>query len=122
MKSLNIDGVIVDCWWGIVEGWSPQKYVWSGYRELFNVIREIKLKLQVYILIALTHTFLSSKRHAFVCILILTHVFVHVCVSIIVCGYGQRTNPFLWNNKCAFSDLDFCCKSCLLNGQNYGKK
>lgn len=48
MKSLNIDGVIVDCWWGIVECWSPQKYVWSGYRELFNIIREIKLKLQVY--------------------------------------------------------------------------
>ncbi|CAL0313225.1 unnamed protein product [Lupinus luteus] len=47
MKSLNIDGVILDCWWGIVEGWSPQKYVWSGYRELFNIIREFKLKLQV---------------------------------------------------------------------------
>ncbi|KAI4327917.1 hypothetical protein L6164_020326 [Bauhinia variegata] len=47
LKSLNLDGVIVDCWWGIVEGWSPQKYVWSGYRELFNIIREFKLKLQV---------------------------------------------------------------------------
>lgn len=52
IKSLNIDGVVVDCWWGIVEGWSPQKYVWSGYRELFNIIREFKLNLQVYILIA----------------------------------------------------------------------
>ncbi|KAJ1431184.1 Glycoside hydrolase, family 14 [Sesbania bispinosa] len=47
IKSLNIDGVIVDCWWGIVEGWNPQKYVWSGYRELFNIIREFKLNLQV---------------------------------------------------------------------------
>ncbi|KAH1234612.1 Beta-amylase 8 [Glycine max] len=47
IKSLNVDGVVVDCWWGIVEGWSSQKYVWSGYRELFNIIREFKLKLQV---------------------------------------------------------------------------
>ncbi|XP_022736893.1 beta-amylase 8 isoform X1 [Durio zibethinus] len=47
MNSLNVDGVIVDCWWGIVESWNPQKYVWSGYRELFNIIREFKMKIQV---------------------------------------------------------------------------
>ncbi|KAF3449207.1 hypothetical protein FNV43_RR09935 [Rhamnella rubrinervis] len=47
MKSLNVDGVVVDCWWGIVEGWSPQKYIWSGYRDLFSIIRELRLKLQV---------------------------------------------------------------------------
>lgn len=47
MHSLNVDGVIVDCWWGIVEGWNPQKYVWCGYRELFNIIQEFKMKIQV---------------------------------------------------------------------------
>lgn len=47
MQSLSVDGVVVDCWWGIVEGWSPQKYVWSGYRGLFNILREFKFKLQV---------------------------------------------------------------------------
>ena len=47
LKSLHVDGVVVDCWWGIVEGWSPQKYEWSGYRELFTIIREFQLKLQV---------------------------------------------------------------------------
>ncbi|XP_031284255.1 beta-amylase 8 [Pistacia vera] len=47
MKSLNVDGIIVNCWWGIVEGWNPQKYAWSGYRELFNIIREFNVKLQV---------------------------------------------------------------------------
>lgn len=52
IKSLNIDGVVVDCWWGIVEGWNSQKYEWSGYRELFSIIREFKLNIQVYILIA----------------------------------------------------------------------
>ncbi|KAL3498098.1 hypothetical protein ACH5RR_040830 [Cinchona calisaya] len=47
LKSLNVDGVVVDCWWGIIEGWSPQKYEWSGYRELFNIIKEFGMKLQV---------------------------------------------------------------------------
>lgn len=47
LKSLNVDGVVVECWWGIVEGWSPQKYAWGGYRDLFNIIREFKMKSQV---------------------------------------------------------------------------
>ncbi|EMS60553.1 Beta-amylase 8 [Triticum urartu] len=47
LKSLNVDGVVVDCWWGIVEAWTPQKYEWSGYRDLFGIIKEFKLKVQV---------------------------------------------------------------------------
>jgi beta-amylase len=47
LRSLNVDGVTVDCWWGIVEGWTPQKYEWSGYRDLFSIIRDFDLKLQV---------------------------------------------------------------------------
>lgn len=54
LKSLNVDGVSVACWWGIVERWNPQKFVWYGYRELFNIIQEFKLKLQV--------TFVSSRH------------------------------------------------------------
>uniref|UniRef100_A0A0E0N9A0 Beta-amylase n=1 Tax=Oryza rufipogon TaxID=4529 RepID=A0A0E0N9A0_ORYRU len=46
LKSLNVDGVIVDCWWGIVEAWIPHKYEWSGYRDLFGIIKEFKLKVQ----------------------------------------------------------------------------
>ena len=49
LKSLNVDGVVVDCWWGIVEAWTPQKYEWSGYRDLFGIIKEFKLKVQVSI-------------------------------------------------------------------------
>lgn len=48
LKYINVDGIMVDCWWGVVEGRTPQKYVWSGYRELFNIVREAKLKLQVF--------------------------------------------------------------------------
>lgn len=58
MKSLNVDGVVVDCWWGIVEGWSPQKYTWLGYRELFMIIREFQLKVQV---VAVFVEFFSSS-------------------------------------------------------------
>ncbi|AQK60892.1 Beta-amylase 8 [Zea mays] len=47
LKSLNVDGVVVDCWWGIVEAWTPRKYEWSGYRDLFGIIKEFKLKVQV---------------------------------------------------------------------------
>ncbi|XP_059455788.1 beta-amylase 2, chloroplastic isoform X1 [Corylus avellana] len=47
LKSINVDGVMVDCWWGIVEADDPQVYNWSGYKRLFQIVRELKLKLQV---------------------------------------------------------------------------
>lgn len=47
LKSINVDGVMVDCWWGIVEAHSPGKYNWDGYKELFRIVSEMKLKLQV---------------------------------------------------------------------------
>ena len=47
LKSANVDGVMVDCWWGIVESETPQKYDWTGYKQLFSMVKEAKLKLQV---------------------------------------------------------------------------
>ncbi|XP_068656449.1 beta-amylase 7-like [Aristolochia californica] len=47
LKSINVDGVMVDCWWGIVEAHAPQEYNWNGYKRLFQIVREVKLKLQV---------------------------------------------------------------------------
>ncbi|ESQ37700.1 hypothetical protein EUTSA_v10028560mg [Eutrema salsugineum] len=47
LKSVNVDGVMVDCWWGIVEAHTPQVYNWSGYKKLFQMIRELGLKIQV---------------------------------------------------------------------------
>ncbi|XP_019261063.1 PREDICTED: beta-amylase 7-like isoform X4 [Nicotiana attenuata] len=46
-KSINVDGVMVDCWWGIVEANAPQDYNWNGYKRLFQVVREHKLKIKV---------------------------------------------------------------------------
>ncbi|KVH89109.1 hypothetical protein Ccrd_008910 [Cynara cardunculus var. scolymus] len=48
LKSINVDGIMVDCWWGIVEAHVPQEYNWKGYKRLFQMVRELKLKLQVY--------------------------------------------------------------------------
>lgn len=47
LRSVGVDGVMVDCWWGLVEGKHPQEYNWSGYHHLFNIVRETGLKLQV---------------------------------------------------------------------------
>lgn len=47
LKASGVDGVMVDCWWGNVEVHRPQEYNWTGYRRLFQMIRELKLKLQV---------------------------------------------------------------------------
>lgn len=46
LMAAGIDGVMVDCWWGLVEG-EPQKYSWSGYRQLFQLVQDSGLKLQV---------------------------------------------------------------------------
>ncbi|KAI3983870.1 hypothetical protein MKX01_011578 [Papaver californicum] len=40
-------GVVVQCWWSILEGWNPRKYTWSGYRDLFDIIRQFMMKIQV---------------------------------------------------------------------------
>ncbi|KAG6470746.1 beta-amylase 2, chloroplastic-like isoform X1 [Zingiber officinale] len=47
LKSINVDGVMVDCWWGIVEASAPRIYNWGGYKQLFQIVRQLKLKLQV---------------------------------------------------------------------------
>ncbi|XP_051151518.1 beta-amylase 8 isoform X2 [Andrographis paniculata] len=47
LKSLHVDGVVVDCWWGMIEACTPKKYEWTGYRELFDIIQEFGMKLQV---------------------------------------------------------------------------
>ena len=47
LKSIKVDGVMVDCWWGIVEAHVPQQYNWNGYKRLFQIERDLDLKLQV---------------------------------------------------------------------------
>ncbi|KZV57643.1 beta-amylase 7 [Dorcoceras hygrometricum] len=47
LKSVNVDGIMVDCWWGVVEAHAPQEYNWNGYKRLFRIVQELKMKLQV---------------------------------------------------------------------------
>ncbi|XP_022036046.1 beta-amylase 2, chloroplastic isoform X4 [Helianthus annuus] len=47
LKSIDVDGVMVDTWWGIVEANDPQQYNWKGYKQLFSIVRELGLRLQV---------------------------------------------------------------------------
>ncbi|XP_058762442.1 beta-amylase-like [Vicia villosa] len=46
LRAAGVDGVMVDVWWGIVESKGPQQYDWSGYRSLFQLVQDCKLKLQ----------------------------------------------------------------------------
>lgn len=47
LKSVNVDGIMVECCWGLVENESPHQYDWSGYVKLFQIVREVDLKIQV---------------------------------------------------------------------------
>ncbi|KAF3577711.1 hypothetical protein DY000_02029810 [Brassica cretica] len=46
LKQSQVDGVMVDVWWGIVESNGPKQYQWSAYRNLFEIVQSCGLKLQ----------------------------------------------------------------------------
>ncbi|XP_065026131.1 beta-amylase-like isoform X1 [Musa acuminata AAA Group] len=46
LRAADVDGVMVDVWWGIVEAEGTKCYDWSAYRELFHMVEEEGLKLQ----------------------------------------------------------------------------
>lgn len=47
LKLAGVHGIAVEVWWGVVEGTSPMAYNWSLYEDLFNLISDLGLKLQV---------------------------------------------------------------------------
>lgn len=46
LRAADVDGVMVDMWWGIVENKGPKQYEWGAYRTLFQMVQECGLKLQ----------------------------------------------------------------------------
>ncbi|CAN6205647.1 unnamed protein product [Urochloa humidicola] len=46
LRAAGVDGVMVDVWWGIVEGGGPGSYEWRAYRDLFGIVQAEGLKLQ----------------------------------------------------------------------------
>ena len=47
LRSVGVDGVAVDVWWGVVEAKGPKRYDWSAYRALVRMVAAAGLKLQV---------------------------------------------------------------------------
>lgn len=47
LKLAGVHGIAVEVWWGIVERFFPHAYNWSLYEELFKLVSEMGLKLQV---------------------------------------------------------------------------
>lgn len=47
LKAADVDGLMVDVWWGIVEKNGPKRYDWSAYRSLFELIHSYGFKLQI---------------------------------------------------------------------------
>eukprot|EP01135_Chromosphaera_perkinsii_P007251 Nk52_evm59s745 gene=Nk52_evmTU59s745 len=46
LKYGGVDGVMFDCWWGLVET-EPMKYDFSGYTQLIHMVAEVGLLAQV---------------------------------------------------------------------------
>ena len=83
LKSINVDGVMVDCWWGIVEAHAPQDYNWNGYKRLFQMVRELKLKLQVSFMSKIYfHASTTIMVSIFVALIIISLFFRNILVNI----------------------------------------
>jgi beta-amylase len=47
LKSANVDGIMTDVWWGVVERNGPKNYDWSAYTQLAQLVQQSGLKLHV---------------------------------------------------------------------------
>lgn len=47
LRSVGVDGVMVDVWWGIVEEAGPKVYNWSAYKALVRMVASVGMRLQV---------------------------------------------------------------------------
>ncbi|KAI7734415.1 hypothetical protein M8C21_004064 [Ambrosia artemisiifolia] len=47
LKLAGVHGIAVEVWWGVVERFFPHAYNWSLYEQLFKLVSETGLKLQV---------------------------------------------------------------------------
>lgn len=47
LKLAGVHGIAVEVWWGVVERFFPHSYNWSLYEQLFKLVSEMGLKLQV---------------------------------------------------------------------------
>jgi len=50
LRKAGVKGVMVDCWWGIVEAEGLGQYNWKGYDRLFAIVCNAGLDLHVSLL------------------------------------------------------------------------
>jgi hypothetical protein len=43
-----MDAVVVEVWWGLVEGRGPHCYTWGPYDALFEMLKAVGLKVRVW--------------------------------------------------------------------------
>ncbi|XP_010915994.1 beta-amylase 1, chloroplastic [Elaeis guineensis] len=46
LAAAGVEGIAVECWWGIVEREAPGVYDWGGYMELVSLARRFGLKVR----------------------------------------------------------------------------
>ncbi|OIW03585.1 hypothetical protein TanjilG_00555 [Lupinus angustifolius] len=46
LKSAEVEGVMINVWWGLVEREGPREYNWSSYMELMEMAKKHELKVQ----------------------------------------------------------------------------
>ncbi|XP_051127947.1 beta-amylase 1, chloroplastic-like [Andrographis paniculata] len=46
LKSAGVEGIMLDVWWGLVEGEKAGEYNWGGYLELLDMAKKHDLKVQ----------------------------------------------------------------------------
>ncbi|PIM98991.1 Beta-amylase [Handroanthus impetiginosus] len=46
LKSAGVEGIMMDVWWGLVEGGKAGEYNWGGYAELLDMAKKHGLKVQ----------------------------------------------------------------------------
>lgn len=47
MKSGNVDGIMTDVWWGVVERQGPKVYDWAAYQQLVALAHDAGLRVEI---------------------------------------------------------------------------
>ena len=84
LRGIGVAGVVVEVWWGAVEGRAPAQYDWSLYRQLLALVCEAGLKAKVGRAAAGGTTTAAVMLHP------LTHTHTHTHPCLIVQSFPIR--------------------------------
>ena len=86
-----MDAVVVEVWWGLVEGRGPHCYTWSAYEAMFDMLSAVGLKVRVCCFGLPPTYFTSAPGWIHVCgsSLFLYHDSVTVVLQVHLCFHGN---------------------------------